>query len=77
MLQYKVIHVFNKENQRNIFRVKFPPPHFYELFFFFFNVVFRVQDNSNWSESIDPLSASFSIGGAGYISVNENTQVTL
>jgi hypothetical protein len=35
-----------------------------------FNI--RVQDLSNWSEPIDPLNASYSIGGSGYISVNES-----
>ena len=36
------------------------------------NFSLRVQENSDWSDSVDPLSPSFSIGGAGYISVKES-----
>ena len=50
--------------------VPFNPPRIMGGSISHFNI--RVQDHSNWSEDIDPLSASFSIGGAGYISVNES-----
>jgi hypothetical protein len=36
------------------------------------NFSLRVQQNSDWSDSIDPLSPSFSLGGSGYISVKES-----